>query len=314
MANQSLNTSDLEREVAVRRERLDRDLADLQTRLSPGQMLDEGLDYIRRSQGTDFLRNLGSSVTDRPLPVALVGIGLAWLAAGGPGPTARVRTEPDDGPGIATRAWEAGRGMVRQAGETEAAYRERALQARAQVLGLARHASETLDTFRDRVEEALYSARDQASALRDRLANTTRAGYERAQDYTGRAGKTASRTWESVGRTTGDMAAVVGDNPILLGALGVMAGALLGAAVPRSRVEEEMLAPMADRTVETARNFADEAMRRGDRAARAAAKAAGEATAEDSRAEEATSPETASSAPLTETNRTPMSESTPLVG
>jgi len=266
---------------------VERGLQELQARLSPGQLLDEGLHYLRRSQGADFVRNLGESVRDRPLPVALVGIGLAWLAASGAGPTGRSHVTNDE-PGLMTRAWEAGRAVVRQAGETEAAYRERVLQARAQVLGVARQAGEAAETFSTRIEEAMYAARGRASALRDRVVDTAsqsyarasdaaNQGYARAQDYAGRAGDYASRTADAVSRNTSNLASTISDNPVLLGALGLVAGALLGAVIPRSRSEEEMLAPLADRTVGAARDLAGEALDRGERVARAAVQAGMEA-------------------------------------
>jgi hypothetical protein len=144
-----------------------------------------------------------------------------------------------------------------QAGETEAEYRDRVLQARSQVLGLARQAGEAADAFRDRVEEA-YTARDRAQELRDRVTETT---------------KSASRAAGALGRTTADLVTTVSDNPILLGALGIVAGAVLGAILPRSAVEEEMLGEIGDRTISAARGMADAAIEQGERAARAAAKA-----------------------------------------
>jgi hypothetical protein len=327
MATPSISTADLEREIAVRRERLDRDLSDLQARLSPGQLLDEGLGYIRHSQGADFFRNLGGSVKERPLPVALVGIGLAWLAAGGPGPTGRSSTTYDNGPGMASRAWEAGRSVVRQAGETETAFRERTLQARAAAVGVVQQAGEALDSFRDRVEQAMYATRDHAGSARDRVTGATSAGYTQAMDYASRAGDSASRMAGAAGRTASSLANVVGDNPVILGALGIMAGALLGTIVPRSDVEDEILAPVAGRTADAARNLAQEAMRRGDRAAHAAARAGRDTTTDikpdndagfyqrSAEQEAARSPDTKDTpAPITGTMETGAPGSSPGIG
>jgi hypothetical protein len=80
MPDSSHSTADLDRDVALRRQRVERDLEELQARLSAGQLLDEAVIYLRRSRGVEFFHNLGGSVRDRPLPVALVGIGLlGWL-------------------------------------------------------------------------------------------------------------------------------------------------------------------------------------------------------------------------------------------
>ncbi|HTJ58742.1 MAG TPA: DUF3618 domain-containing protein [Devosiaceae bacterium] len=69
----------LELEVAEQRERLERRVAELQQRMSAGRIVDEVLNYAKSSGGNDFVTNLGRSVRVNPMPVALTGIGLAWL-------------------------------------------------------------------------------------------------------------------------------------------------------------------------------------------------------------------------------------------
>lgn len=291
MADRTDSPAELEREVALRRQRLERDVQELQARLSPGQLVDEGMAYLRRSQGADFFRNLGTAVRDRPLPVSLVGIGLAWLAASGAGPNgrARERSTESDGPSLTSRAWEAGRAIARKAGETQADYTDRVMQARAQVLGLTQQAGETVDSYRERVEQGMYAARDSVRAVRDRVASAASDGYERvsgaasegyarAQDYTSRATDGAGRAIGSIGQSSSNLAHTVGENPILLGAVGMVAGALLGALIPRSRTEEEMLRPIADSAAGTVRDLASQAMDQGERVARAAMEAGKEAT------------------------------------
>ena len=70
----------IERELERTRARLGDHLDELTSRLSPGQLVDEALMYARDGQAAAFVRNLGASVRDNPLPVALVGAGLLWLA------------------------------------------------------------------------------------------------------------------------------------------------------------------------------------------------------------------------------------------
>jgi ElaB/YqjD/DUF883 family membrane-anchored ribosome-binding protein len=43
--------------------------------------MEQGVDYLRHSGAEEFVSNLGSQVKYNPLPVSLVGIGLAWLMA-----------------------------------------------------------------------------------------------------------------------------------------------------------------------------------------------------------------------------------------
>jgi hypothetical protein len=66
----------------------------------------------------------------------------------------------------------------------------------------------------------------------------------------------------------------IGDNPLLLGALGLAAGALIGAALPRTSQEEEIMRPATDWAANAARDAAGKIVERGTRAAEAAANAA----------------------------------------
>ena len=76
----------IERDLERTRSRMDNRLSELQERLSPGQIVDDLMGYFRSSEGGDFARNLMDSARNNPLPVALTGIGLAWLMASNPQP------------------------------------------------------------------------------------------------------------------------------------------------------------------------------------------------------------------------------------
>ena len=87
MMSQSTTEQDhIERGLERTRARMDNRLTELQARLSPGQVLDDLMDYFRGSEGADFTRNLMDSVRNNPLPAALTGIGLTWLMASNPHP------------------------------------------------------------------------------------------------------------------------------------------------------------------------------------------------------------------------------------
>lgn len=80
MASHNKSSEELEREIEARRARIENRVDEISARLSPGQLLDEALQYTRHGPGADFTRNLGRSVVENPLPVALMGASLAWLA------------------------------------------------------------------------------------------------------------------------------------------------------------------------------------------------------------------------------------------
>lgn len=251
MITETSDPATIERELEQTRVRLGSRLDELQSKLSPGQLVDEGLGYLRRSQGADFFRNLGDSVAEKPLPLALVGIGLAWLIASGAGP--RQPGHHGIGDNAVSRAYDKLMARVRDAGasvtrlpdETEEAYRLRVNMARGYALGLSRGDQEDGEAFGSRIDGALSDARrrmsDVASDAQRRVADTARGLRDQASDMAGRLGASARAAGNSlsqggdVARRTGSgMVSAVTENPVLLGVFGLAAGALLAALLPQS--------------------------------------------------------------------------------
>jgi hypothetical protein len=71
---------EIQAEIERTRSDLDQTLHALEQRLTPGQLVDQGLHYLRDSGANEYLTNLRATATRDPLPLALVGVGLAWLA------------------------------------------------------------------------------------------------------------------------------------------------------------------------------------------------------------------------------------------
>ena len=69
----------LEREARRTREKLAGILEQLRARASPGQVLDQTIDYMRDGPAAEFMRNLGREIRENPMPLVLIGIGVAWL-------------------------------------------------------------------------------------------------------------------------------------------------------------------------------------------------------------------------------------------
>jgi hypothetical protein len=84
-----MNTTDdtrrpdqIEDDIARTRAEVSSTIDAIQERLTPGQMMDQAIHYLRDSGARDFGVNLGRQVRDNPLPIALIGLGVAWLATG----------------------------------------------------------------------------------------------------------------------------------------------------------------------------------------------------------------------------------------
>jgi len=77
---------DIEREVEASRASVEETVEALKDKMSIGQIVDEASRFLGPNGGSEVLTSLGAQVRANPLPLALVGIGLAWLMSGrGPG-------------------------------------------------------------------------------------------------------------------------------------------------------------------------------------------------------------------------------------
>jgi hypothetical protein len=72
------SASELEREGEEIRADLDRTLDEIERKLSPGELLDRSVDFLR-DHGSDFLAEAGETVRRNPVPVLLTAAGLVWL-------------------------------------------------------------------------------------------------------------------------------------------------------------------------------------------------------------------------------------------
>src|ERR1051326_3478096 len=73
----------LRRETEQTRAQLADTLEELRARITPGQVVDQLVDYAGDSGAGEFFRNLGRQAASNPLPVTLMGAGLAWLMLAG---------------------------------------------------------------------------------------------------------------------------------------------------------------------------------------------------------------------------------------
>src|SRR6201987_455115 len=69
----------LRREAEAARWQLSATLEEFRDRITPGRVVDQLIDYTGHGPAADFLRNLGRAARENPMPLALIGIGVAWL-------------------------------------------------------------------------------------------------------------------------------------------------------------------------------------------------------------------------------------------
>ena len=247
-------SAELEREIAEERGRLVRTSDALQERMSVGSLVD---DVVERTQahGGEIFETLGRAMRANPVPLALIGIGVAWMMAGG-------------GRGSAFRD-------DRSFGTMSAYGGPRARNLRAPgpgPSGIPRHG---VDWDRREGEETAPGGR-RAAELGSRAAS----GAGEIAAGARRSGRAAERTLDEW----------VERQPLVVGALALALGAAVGGVLPNSRTENRMMSQQAERLRRQAAGVASEEAGKARRVANAAADEAARAADEAAAAADARTP------------------------
>jgi hypothetical protein len=277
----------IERDLRETRARVDRTIDQIQDRLSPGQLLDEGLRYFRNGPN-DYLATFGSnlshSVRDNPLPVAMIGLGFAWLALGQRNGTHtahdgsyRRSWTTESGTSMsessAARARAAAERLKRNADETEEAFEHRRQQAMAKILEVKESASESADDLKKRVAAAMDEASARWEEMKDSVRRRSHDMRDSASHGLAQARDAVSGSWSSAGRVSDSAVEIFERQPLLAAAAGVTVGALLGSLFPNTERENEALGPHREELKRRTEALGKEAMHTAKEAGRAAAEA-----------------------------------------
>ena len=258
-------TAAIERDLAETRARMDHRLDELQDRLSPTQMLNDAFAYFKGGDGADFTQGLVAKLKAHPLPAALAGVGIAWLMASSSKPEAPMaRARESD---LAVRLRDAEAGVVRWQDEHPEAHASRLDEARGKVLGLTPDASDTAQSYGQKIKEAMASA---AQSVREKAHDLTAGATDAADDLGSRAQRAGNAVQEGIGNmaqsTRGALASVSG-NPFALGAIAAVVGIVAGSLIPTSDEEERALGATANRLRTAGRDLAQDVVDRGGRVA-----------------------------------------------
>jgi ElaB/YqjD/DUF883 family membrane-anchored ribosome-binding protein len=261
-------TAQLERDTEQRRLELASTITELRERLTPGEVLDEVLDFAGDGDAANFLRNLRRQVVDNPLPLGLIALSVAWLAG--------ANTFGRRGNGAVT-----GKGVARQASDVAADLRAQGTEAAAQAQEAGAHLAESARAasrdLADNTRRTVRDLGDRATAMRDDAAHRAKEAANRAADMANEIGHSS----RAAGRAVSDFAH---EQPLLVGAAGLVVGALIGAVLPSTEVEDDLIGESADAAKQKLRDLAGEQYDKAkDIAARTAEAALDEATTRSAR-------------------------------
>lgn len=197
-------------------------IADLVRALEQRLSPGDMIDRVLRSGGSgggEFARQLGQTVRDNPVPTLLASAGLLWLFA------SRNDSHGDAvGRSIPARSYSENEGGTSSEGSSSGG----------RMAAIGEHAREAGSDVRDRIHDVRDGASHTFEMARDSFqtqAAKTRTGFEH----------------------------LLHDNPMALGALAVAVGALMGAAVPTTRREDQLMGGVGNRLREGAGAVMDEA-------------------------------------------------------
>ena len=285
------STDQIEREIELERVELARSLESLQRQFSPEVIVDR-VSGMLRDNGGEFAGTALKQARDNPLALAVTGVGLAWLIAGPARKQTRIRERPmpvrplstfDDEShdvhlerhepevGYDHRDYQQVRGfrhaesstegfdtrvataegdvydpVIRARGETESSYLER-------IRGMA---SDVRDSISSWMHSSETTAADGGKSLRERLMEGTENMTDTARDRVIAAREAAWDAERRLEARARDYAASGKDafnQQPLIGALVAFGiGAMIGAALPRTRKEDEYLGVYRDRALSEA--------------------------------------------------------------
>jgi hypothetical protein len=224
------SSAQLEREAENTRAQLAQTLAELRERITPGQLVDQAVDYAKDSGGGMFVRNLGRQTTANPLPVALIGAGVAWLMLANRGPSTTAAS-------------------INRAAQTAIDRAQRSMRETGEQI------KESDQNASTRAEETAHGAGARASAAASSVGDTAAS----ASGF-GRRTADASR----------DLLQFCKSQPLVLAGLGMALGAIIGALIPPTDTEDALMGEKSDQLKDQARDIAEDQIRRAESTAESA--------------------------------------------
>jgi hypothetical protein len=264
----SRSAAEIEREVEQTRAGLTNTLDELRERASPGQLFEQALDYARSSGGNEFVRNLGTSVRDNPLPLLLIGAGIGWLMMSGGnragGPTSATAASP--GRSIGSRSIGTGSTRVRVYGDDAGSGGSMTGRAAA-TMGAARDSvAGAADQAIDKVGQAYHSVADVAGSATDSVRDAAGAVADSlrgaAASVTGSGQGMQARVDDVGDQARQGVTWLMREQPLVLGAIGVALGAAVGALLPGTEAEDRLMGQTRDTVADQVQSTAQQGYER----------------------------------------------------
>lgn len=219
-------SAEIEREVEDARGRVDRTVEALKDKMQPRELFDEA---TRMMGGTSnkVLTTAVEQLRENPIPIALIGLGIAWLAIS----QTRRQTAAEYPEGYYP---------------THEGYDDEGLRAkvRARAESAKARLADTAEKAKARLASAQTSAEEGVSAARGKATEYAHLAQEKAGEY----GRYARQRFDDT----------LDHEPLVIGAIGLAVGAAIGAALPASPVERRYFGPARSKAADAAKQSLDQ--------------------------------------------------------
>jgi ElaB/YqjD/DUF883 family membrane-anchored ribosome-binding protein len=224
----------LEREIDAKRASISGLVDSLENRFTPGQLFDQALSYTK-GNGGQFFENLGTTLKNNPVPTVLTGLGLAWLAMNQNKPFYAGPPSSGTGHGL---------------GESLSNVADK-------VRGAAFAVGDTLHSATETVAGKAGHIKQRATSLSqgtsDHLGSTTESLRHSAHDA-------RDQLHTQTAQLKGQFNSALKDQPLVIAAIGIALGAVLGAAIPSSRKEDQLMGSTSDKLTSSVKSKGQEAL------------------------------------------------------
>ncbi|RAK57684.1 DUF3618 domain-containing protein [Phenylobacterium deserti] len=269
----SRSAAEVEAEVEAQRSELDRNVEALKQKMTPGQLFDEAT-RMAGGSGQQIAAKFVEQAKANPMPLAVMGLGLAWLmvsnnkqqTSGYSGYSSGYSSldEPrsfaaESGVGAMsdTGGYEAVSGYD---GTTPDSHGGVASGLKDKAQGVAGKASSALSGAKEKLTSGAssvgQSSRSAAHSAKQTVGNVAGAARQRA----GAATQHAQQTFTDA----------LNSEPLLIAGLGIVVGAAIGAALPATPAEDRMLGQHRDKLLNKGRDLAQTGLSQAGSAAQAA--------------------------------------------
>jgi len=260
--------SEIEYETEASRRRVSSLLDELKDRLSPGLIVDEVMGY--GSEGSkEFVQTLGAQARRNPLACAIIGAGLAMLMMSEFRPPNSLTTvrRPHGG------ATDAGDVLGRTVDKADSAY-DAARDAAGSAYGTAKEtASSVYGSAKDAADSAYDATRDAYASATSQISDAAASSYDQAKrlgekmtdkvvSLEGKAVDMARQGGHRIAEATANARTMtwdlLNDQPLVTAGIGLAVGAALGAMLPSTEVEDELMGGVSDDLKSQAKDIAED--------------------------------------------------------